>query len=216
MLGYLNVKDLGVISYKDAESYQIKILESIYNNKKLGHLILLEHTPVITYGKSSNLNNLLATKDFLSKNKIELYKTSRGGDFTLHSPGQLVVYPILNLELFEKDLNKYLRRLENVVMNIIKDYGIDSFTIKGKTGVWISEHKKICSIGLRVSRWITMHGLAFNINNDLSLFKYIIPCGIKGIGMTSLSKELNHHLDMKDIKTSFKKNFSSVFDVGLH
>ena len=224
------VENWGVQSYKDAWEKQEKILQSIIDVKKNNrndrsnletpnYLIFLEHKPVFTIGKSGNFNNLLVDDFELSKKNIELVKTNRGGDITFHGPGQLVIYPILDLENFFTDIHKYLRSLEDVVISSLMDFNIDAKRSPGETGVWINTDtsfpEKICAMGVRASRWVTMHGLALNINTDLSYFNKIIPCGIEGKGITSMQKVLNKKISIEKVKSAIKSHFEEIFDARL-
>ncbi len=180
-------------------------------------LLFVEHPPVYTLGKSGNKENVLLDDDGLKEKDIQFFNTNRGGDITFHGPGQVVGYPILDLEKFYTDIGKYLRNLEEVIILTMADYGIKGDRSAGETGVWIEpglpgRERKICAIGVRCSRWITMHGFAFNVNTDLSYFNHIIPCGIVNKQVTSLEKELGHAVDMKEVKEKVKANFEKVFD----
>ncbi len=184
------------------------------------YLLFVEHPPVFTLGKSGNINNVLLSEERLNERGIEFFKTNRGGDITFHGPQQIVGYPILDLEKFYTDIGHYLRNLEEVIILTLADYGIDAGRSKGETGVWIDpeikgRERKICAIGVRCSRWITMHGFAFNVNTDLSYFNHIIPCGIQNKQVTSLQKELGREISMTEAKGRVKRNFEKVFDVEL-
>jgi lipoyl(octanoyl) transferase len=188
--------------------------------KTQNYLLLVEHPPVFTLGKSGNINNVLLSEERLKERGIEFFRTNRGGDITFHGPQQIVGYPILDLEKFDTDIGHYLRNLEEVIILTLTDYGIKAGRSKGETGVWIDpdvkgKERKICAIGVRCSRWITMHGFAFNVNTDLSYFNYIIPCGIQNKQVTSLQKELGKQIDFKEAKEKVKRNFEKVFDVQL-
>lgn len=224
------VENWGVQSYKHAWEKQEKILQSIIDVKKNNrndrsnletpnYLIFLEHKPVFTIGKSGNFNNLLVDDFELSKKNIELVKTNRGGDITFHGPGQLVIYPILDLENFFTDIHRYLRSLEDVVISSLMEFNIDAKRSPGETGVWINTDtsfpEKICAMGVRASRWVTMHGLALNINTDLSYFNKIIPCGIEGKGITSMQKVLNKKISIEKVKSAIKSHFEEIFDARL-
>jgi len=184
------------------------------------YLLFVEHPPVFTLGKSGNVNNVLLSEERLNEKGIEFYRTNRGGDITFHGPEQIVGYPILDLEKFDTDIGHYLRNLEEVIILTLADYGIHAGRSKGETGVWIDQEikgreRKICAIGVRCSRWITMHGFAFNVNTDLSYFNHIIPCGIQNKQVTSLQKELGREIDMAEAKEKVKGNFEKVFEVEL-
>jgi lipoyl(octanoyl) transferase len=184
------------------------------------YLLFVEHPNVFTLGKSGNEKNLLLTTAQLSEKKTDYYKINRGGDITYHGPGQIVAYPILDLDHFFTDIHKYLRLLEETIILTLKEYGLESGRIKGETGVWIdSDNKlkarKICAMGVRCSRWVTMHGWGFNVNSDLNYFNNIIPCGIKDKEVTSLNKELGRQIDMIEIKEKLKCNFLKLFEADF-
>jgi len=184
------------------------------------YLLFVEHPPVFTLGKSGNINNVLLSEERLKEKGIEFFKTNRGGDITFHGPGQIVGYPILDLEKFDTDIGHYLRNLEQVIILTLADYGIHAGRSQGETGVWIDadvkgRERKICAIGVRCSRWITMHGFAFNVNTDLSYFNHIIPCGIQNKQVTSLQRELEREINIWDAKEKVKLNFEKVFDAEL-
>jgi lipoyl(octanoyl) transferase len=181
------------------------------------YFLLCEHPPVYTLGKSGNKENVLMNDDELAANDIAFFNTNRGGDITFHGPQQIVGYPILDLEHYYTDIGKYLRNLEEVIIATIAAYGISGVRSKGETGVWIDadlpgKERKICAIGVRCSRWITMHGFALNVNTDLSYFNNIIPCGIQGKQVTSMEKELGHAVDYNQVKMELKKNFERIFE----
>ena len=184
------------------------------------YLLFVEHPNVFTLGKSGNEKNLLLTKAQLSEKKTDYYKINRGGDITYHGPGQIVAYPILDLDHFFTDIHKYLRLLEETIILTLKEYGLESGRIKGETGVWIEadnilKARKICAMGVRCSRWVTMHGWGFNVNSDLNYFNNIIPCGIKDKEVTSLNKELGHQIDVIEIKEKLKCNFLKLFEADF-
>jgi lipoyl(octanoyl) transferase len=184
------------------------------------HLIFVEHPPVYTLGKSGKEEHVLIGQAEREAKNIGFYPTNRGGDITYHGPGQLVAYPVLDLERFYTDLGRYLRNLEEVIILTMAEYGLKGERSPGETGVWMDpdvkgRERKICAMGIRCSRWITMHGLAFNINNDLSYFDYIIPCGIQNKQVTSLQKELGRLVPVEEVKEKVKRNFERVFEVKL-
>jgi lipoyl(octanoyl) transferase len=184
------------------------------------HLLFVEHPPVYTLGKSGDMANVLISEEERAARNIEFFASNRGGDITFHGPQQLVGYPIFDLEKFYTDIGKYLRNLEEVFILTMAEYGLKGERSAGETGVWMDttisgRERKICAMGIRCSRWITMHGFAFNVNTDLSYFDYIIPCGIRNKQVTSLQKELGYTLDMNEVKEKVKKNFELVFDVEL-
>jgi len=184
------------------------------------YLLFTEHPPVFTLGKSGNKENVLLNDDELKEKDIQFFNTNRGGDITFHGPGQIVGYPILDLEKFYTDIGRYLRSLEEVIILTMAAYGIRGERSPGETGVWIEpgvpgRERKICAIGVRCSRWITMHGFAFNVNTDLTYFNHIIPCGIINKQVTSLDKELGYNQDIQEVKEKLKKNFENVFEAEL-
>ncbi len=184
------------------------------------HFLLCEHPPVYTLGKSGNMQNVLISEDEMQLRNIEFFKTNRGGDITFHGPEQIVGYPVLDLEKFYTDIGRYLRELEEVIILTIGEYGIAGERSKGETGVWIDatvpgKERKICAMGVRCSRWITMHGFALNVNTNLSYFDNIIPCGIANKQVTSIERELNEKVDMQEVKEKLCRNFENVFDVSL-
>ena len=222
------------MDYKTAWDYQEKLLQenvavktAIRNDPSQAaridtqhYFLLCEHTPVYTLGKSGDMKNVLMSEEELQAANIQFFKTNRGGDITFHGPQQIVGYPILDLEKIYTDIGKYLRNLEEVVILSLADYGIVAGRSKGETGVWIDtdikgKERKICAIGVRCSRWITMHGFALNVNTDLNYFKNIIPCGIENKQVTSIEKELGRKIDFEEVKDKIKENFIKVFDAEL-
>ena len=184
------------------------------------HLIFCEHAAVYTLGKSGNISNVLLSDEEMSEKGIEFYRTNRGGDITFHGEGQIVGYPILDLEKFQTDIGVYLRNIEEVIIKTIADFGIQGERSSGETGVWIDneipgKERKICAIGVRCSRWITMHGFALNVNTDLGFFNNIVPCGIQDKKVTSIEKEIGYQPDIELVKEKLKKNFEMVFKVAL-
>ena len=183
------------------------------------HLLFCEHPNVYTLGKSGDEKNLLVNEDYLKSRGASFYKINRGGDITYHGPGQIVGYPILDLDNFFTDIHKYLRLLEDAVLKTIVEYGIKGDRSGGETGVWLDVGKptarKICALGVRSSRWVTMHGFAFNVNTDLSYFENIVPCGIADKSVTSLQEELGHKLDIEEVKEKLKNHLASIFKMEL-
>lgn len=225
-------QDLGAIDYKQAWDYQESLFTSVVNAKvhnrykdatplPVKHYFLFcEHYPVITLGKNANTGNVLLSKEMLEKRNIALFPINRGGDVTFHGPGQIVGYPILDLDAFYTDIGRYLRDIEEVIIRTIAVYGVKGERMKGVTGVWLDANnpyqaRKICAIGIRCSRWVTMHGFAFNVNTDLSFFETIVPCGLNDKKVTSLQVELNKELDMEEVKQLVKSNFENVFQCKL-
>ena len=223
-------EDLGLIDYKKCWDYQEKIFSKILaiksanrkevrSNSTENHLLFCEHPHVYTLGKSGNKANLLVDKDYLKRRNATFYKINRGGDITYHGPGQIVGYPILDLDNFFTDIHKYLRLLEEAVILTLKEYGLNAERSEKETGVWFgvgtSKARKICALGVKSSRWVTMHGFAFNINSDLSYFRDIIPCGIPDKSITSLQKELGRELDMGEVKNKLKAHLIQVFNMEI-
>ncbi len=222
-------EDLGLRDYKAAWDYQEELQKKIVfvktQNRDLpaqeqkptdNYLLFVEHPHVYTLGKSGDENNLLVNETFLKSINATYYKINRGGDITYHGPGQLVVYPILDLENFYTDIHKYLRMLEEAVILTLAEYGITSGRSEKETGVWLdvgipSKARKICAIGVHCSRWVTKHGIGFNINTDLSYFNNIVPCGITDKQVTSLQKELGREVNMPEVKQKLKKHFAALF-----
>jgi len=239
-------QDLGLINYKICWDYQEKLFNEIIQ-QKLAHknsasnadasgqhreinrldselqtpnyLLFCEHPHVYTLGRNGDEKNLLIQNGKLKKAQAEFYKNNRGGDITYHGPGQIVGYPILNLDLFFTDIHKYLRYLEEAVICTLKSYKINAGRISKLTGVWVNAEttspKKICAFGVRCSRWVTMHGFAFNVNTDLSYFNNIIPCGIADKEVTSMQKELGEKINTEEVKSILKKNIAEIFEMEL-
>ena len=224
------VKDLGVLSYEDSWEHQKTIFDNIISqkiknrtlkkkNKTDNYLLIVEHKPIFTIGKSGDTSNLLLdTKQLKSKN-IEFKKINRGGDITFHGSGQVVGYPILDLDNFFTDIGQYLRTLEEVIISAIGFFGLKGYRIDGETGVWVKDKlnsdKKICAFGIKASRWVTMHGFALNVNTDLKYFDYIVPCGISDKGVTSLEEILNKKITTKMVKQKIYENFARLFNAEL-
>jgi lipoyl(octanoyl) transferase len=184
------------------------------------YLLFVEHNPVYTLGKSGDISHVLINDEDRQQKGIEFFKINRGGDITFHGPGQLVGYPIIDLEKFKTDIGWYLRSLEEVIILTTAEYGLKGYRSQGETGVWLDpdvkgRERKICAMGIRCSRWITMHGFAFNVNTDLDYFNYIIPCGIQNKQVTSLQKELGVAVPMEEVKQKVKANFERVFDAEV-
>lgn len=229
----VNFIDLGLIDYKECWDYQEQLFREIVDiktaNRKLpeseqnstkNYLLFCEHPHVYTLGKSGTEDNLLIDKARLNGKDINYYKINRGGDITYHGPGQLVGYPILDLDNFFTDIHKYLRYLEEAIILTLADYNIKGGRIKGATGVWIDANnltkaRKICAMGVRCSRWVTMHGFAFNVNANLSYFDNIVPCGIPDKSVTSLEKEINKPVDIEEVKGKLKKHLAKLFGMEL-
>ena len=230
-----NVKflDLGQIDYKEAWDYQEVLFQELIDrklrNRKLNpeeqeiqnhYLIFCEHPHVFTLGRSGDEKNLLVNTEELKEIKATFYKNNRGGDITYHGPGQIVGYPILDMDLFFTDIHKYLRLLEEAVILTLAEYGIAAGRYPGFTGVWLEPEdpkraRKICALGVRCSRWVTMHGFAFNVNTHLDYFNYIVPCGITEKSVSSMEKELGKKQNLEEVKFSLRKNIARLFEMNL-
>ncbi len=224
-------KDLGKKDYRETWDYQESIFQKIVdlkvqnrrqntNIQTPNHLLFVEHPHVYTLGKSGDLNNLLLQEEELAAKSIDFYKVNRGGDITYHGPGQIVGYPILDLDNFFTDIHKYLRFLEEMVILTLAEYGISGERSEGETGVWLDVGtpyaRKICALGVRASRWVTMHGFALNVNTDLKYFDFMIPCGIRDKAVTSMHTELGQiSLPVEDVKQKLLKHFQELFQVEL-
>jgi len=227
----IDIQDLGLKDYKETWEYQEELFKEIIDLKirnrreelhlkTPNHFLFVEHPHVYTLGKSGDLENLLISKDKLAEIGATYYKINRGGDITYHGPGQIVGYPIIDLENFFTDIHKYLRLLEEMVILTLAEYGIKSERSKGETGVWLDVGtpfaRKICAMGVRASRWVTMHGFALNVNADLGYFDNMIPCGIKGKAVTSLNVELGKaEINMDEVKGKLIKHFIALFEAEI-
>lgn len=224
----VHVKDLLIKDYKETWDLQTKLLDEIValkREKRNGatdietpnHFLFVEHPHVYTLGKSGDFNNLLLNENQLKEKGATFYKINRGGDITYHGPGQIVGYPILDLENFFTDIHKYLRLLEEAIILTLAEYGIKSERSEGETGVWLDVGtpfaRKICAMGIRASRWVTMHGFALNVNANLGYFDNIIPCGIRGKAVTSMEVELGEKVSEEAVKEKILKHFKSLFEV---
>tara|TARA_B100000530_G_C15826719_1_gene435716 strand:+ start:137 stop:841 length:705 start_codon:yes stop_codon:yes gene_type:complete len=222
------VRNLGSVdfeeSFKIQKQIQNEIIDIKLNNRKNNlnlstpnYLLFMEHNHVYTLGNSGDDKNLLFNEKELDKKGIKFIKTNRGGDITYHGPGQLVCYPIFDLENFYTDIHRYLRDLEEIIVGTLDHFGIVAFGNPNQTGVWLDigskNERKICAMGIKVSRWVTMHGLALNVNTDLSYFEGIIPCGINNKGVTSINNELSQKVDLKKVREIMIKNFEKKFNV---
>jgi lipoyl(octanoyl) transferase len=225
--------DLGLIDYQHAWDYQTDLFNktlavksdnrNLSNSEQLptnNYLLFCEHPHVFTLGKSGDESNLVIKKEDLASINAGYYHINRGGDITYHGPGQIVAYPVIDLENFFTDIHKYMRLLEEAVILTIKEFGIEGGRIHGLTGVWINSEdpvnaRKICALGVKTSRWVTMHGLALNVNTDLHYFNYIVPCGISDKAVTSMEKELGKSVEMKEVKEILKSKLISLFEMEL-
>ncbi|MBN8835845.1 MAG: lipoyl(octanoyl) transferase LipB [Sphingobacteriia bacterium] len=221
-------KDLGLRSYKEVWDLQEVLLKQNVEKKSkqetrehtIHHLLFVEHKPVYTLGKSGKKEHVLINDATLQEKGIEYFHINRGGDITFHGPQQIVGYPVLDLDKFKTDLGWYLRSLEEVIILTMAEYGLKGERSEGETGVWLDPHikgkeRKICAMGIKCSRWITMHGWAFNVNTDLTYFDFIVPCGIQNKQVTSLQKELGYALNYDEVKNKVKHNFEKVFNAKL-
>jgi len=226
-------QDLGRISFKDAWDYQQQLLQALIDTKTANrrraqeglppldarhHLLFCEHPPVYTLGKSGSLQHLLLDEAGLRSRGIEFFKINRGGDITYHGPGQIVAYPIFDLDRFFTDVHRYVRTLEEIVIRTLREYGLEAQRMEGFTGVWLPPtptlpKRKICAIGVHLSRWVTMHGFALNVNTDLSYFRHIVPCGIDAADkdVTSLEAELGRPVELQEVKNRLKRHFAALF-----
>ncbi|WP_221389672.1 lipoyl(octanoyl) transferase LipB [Dyadobacter sp. NIV53] len=229
----VNFQDLGLIDYQEAWDYQEKVFaETIAvktQNRNLpaseqiptpNHLLFCQHPHVYTLGKSGKQDHLLLDDDDLIKKEAKYYKINRGGDITYHGPGQLVGYPILDLDNFFTDIHRYMRMLEEAIILTIADYGLDGGRISGLTGVWLDHleqknPRKICALGVKSSRWVTMHGFALNVNTDLAYFGNIVPCGIQDKAVTSMSAETGYDIDMKEVSDKLKNYLAGLFEMEI-
>ncbi len=223
-------KDLGLLAYDKALAIQVHHFEMIksikiqnrdqnQSRKTPNFFFFVTHPPVYTLGKNGNIHNILLSETELMQKGVSFYKTNRGGDVTYHGPGQIVGYPVLDLDNFFGDIHQYMRQLEEVIIRSLAEYGIPGERSEGETGVWIdvgsSKARKICALGVHTSRWVTMHGFALNVNTDLQFFKGIIPCGIRDKAVTSMQEELGRTVDENHVKTSIKKHFEAVFSASF-
>ena len=217
---------LGLIDYKQAWEYQEQLFNTsiqkkiaIRNGEEVSpiqnHLLFCEHPHVYTLGKSGHVENLLLSEDKLAEHDATFYKINRGGDITYHGPGQLVGYPIFDLDQFSPDIHLYMRNLEESVILTLKEFGIEAGRLSGMTGVWLEPEtdraRKICAMGVKSSRWVTMHGIGFNVNSDLNYFSHIVPCGIQDKAVTSIKQELGHEVDMDKVQMILKEKLAEVF-----
>lgn len=223
----VHFQDLGHKAYKETWDFQTELLQEAVNikfdnrknntqNPTKSHFLFVEHPHVYTLGKSGDISNLLLNEQQLEEKGITFFKINRGGDITYHGPGQIVGYPILDLENFFTDVHKYLRLLEETIILTLAEYGLKGTRSDGETGVWLDVGtpfaRKICALGVRASRWITMHGFALNVNTNLGYFDHIIPCGIRGKAVTSMHTELGKELDVEEVKSKIKKHFCALFE----
>jgi lipoyl(octanoyl) transferase len=221
----INYQNLGIVDYKKAWDYQEELFANVLSHRDQpdrehsGYLLFCEHPHVYTLGKSGQNTNLLISDEMLKQIGATYYHINRGGDITYHGPGQIVAYPIFDLESLKINLKDYIHKLEEVVIRTLQPYGISTSRLDNATGVWLDvgqkgKERKICAIGVRASRYVTMHGLAFNVNTNLDYFNYINPCGFVDKGVTSMEKELGRKMDFDDVQQVMMNNFEEVFEVS--
>lgn len=222
-MAQFSYEDIGLKDYQECWDYQEKILAAVQNDKKekkapteMNRFLLVEHPHVYTLGKSGDEHNLLVHGEFLKKIEATFYKINRGGDITYHGPGQLVGYPIIDLEYFHIGVREYIEKMEDAIIATLAHYGLTGGRKEGATGVWLdadipAKARKICAIGVRVSRYVTMHGFALNVNTDMRYFNYINPCGFLTYGVTSLERELGCPVDMNEVKEIVKTKFNEIY-----
>lgn len=226
----IEVRDIGQSEYREAWDYQDELFKQIVDIKlanrnreveepRPGYFLFTEHSHVYTLGKSGDLSNLLLSEEQLRQKGISFFKSNRGGDITYHGPGQIVGYPIIDLESYRPDIRWYMRSLEEVIIRTLAEYGLKGERSEGETGVWLDTGtpfaRKICALGVRTSRWVTMHGFALNVNTDLGYFDHIIPCGIRGKAVSSMHAELNRKLDPEEVKEHILRHFAEVFETEM-
>jgi lipoyl(octanoyl) transferase len=207
----LEIQDWGLIDYLEAWERQKQIASDIIKNRNRNVFVVCEHPTVITVGRSGKQENILLPTKFLESKGIKVVYNDRGGDVTLHNPGQLVGYPIFNLYDYKTDLHWFLREIENAIIELLASFNIMGERVEGLTGVWIERERKICAIGLHCSQWVTSHGFALNVCNNLDEFNYIVPCGIQNKGVTSISKELGTEIDFTIVKQKCIEVFEKRF-----
>lgn len=207
----IEIEDWDLIDYNEAWIRQNNLVSEIQEKRNRNVFVVCQHPTVITIGKSGKKENILFDKNFLEKLCIQMIDNDRGGDVTLHNPGQLVGYPIFNLSSYKEDLHWFLREIEECIIELLSIYGINSGRINGLTGVWVEGRRKICAIGMHCSRWVISHGFALNVNNNLSEFNYIVPCGIIGKEVTSIQNEIDADIEFEDVKNICIKIFKGHF-----
>lgn len=207
----IEIEDWGIIDFTTAWDRQRELVQKVLKCERPSTLVLCEHPRVITIGRGGSFKNIVKTEEELLKENTDIVEINRGGDVTLHAPGQLVGYPIFHLSDFKEDLHWFLREIEECIIELLQEYSVESGRVEGLTGVWIEGERKICAIGLNCSRWVTSHGFALNVNNDIRDFEMIVPCGIENKGVTSLKKELGQDIDFKSVKTRCAEVFKRKF-----
>lgn len=207
----IEVQNWGLVDYKTAWDRQKALVKDIQEKRDRNVLVLCQHPTVITIGKNGTDGNVTANRDFLEKMGVSVYDIDRGGDVTMHNPGQLVGYPIFNLSSYKEDLHWFLRGIEQIIIDLAADYGVKSDRIEGLTGIWVDGQRKICAMGMHCSRWVTYHGFALNVTNNLSEFDYIVPCGIEDKGVTSIEQEAGMRIAFEDVVNNCIKHFKKRF-----
>jgi lipoyl(octanoyl) transferase len=206
-----DIQKWGLIPFRQAWKQQEELVKEIQKGNARSTLVLCQHPTVITIGRNGGMHNIVASQELLADNNVEIIPINRGGDITLHNPGQLIGYPIFRLTDFKEDLHWFLRNIEQAIINVLANFGLNAGQYPGYTGVWLQEERKICAIGLHCSRWVTSHGFALNCSNDISAFNWIIPCGIQEKEVTSLQKELNDTIDLTEIEALCIQEFTKIF-----
>ncbi len=210
----IHLLNLGLQKYNNAWNLQKQIFQEVTKNRNQNYLILTEHPPVITLGKSSKEKNIVTNQNVLQSENIDVVEIDRGGDVTFHGPGQIVGYPIFNLENFKKDIHWYLRSIEEIIIQTLNHFEISAGRIKDLTGVWVN-NQKICAIGIKVTRWVTMHGFALNVSTQLDYFNHIIPCGINDRSVTSMQEVKNQNISLEQVKEKICESFEKVFNIEI-
>jgi lipoyl(octanoyl) transferase len=207
----IEIQNWGLIDYRDAWDRQKELVNEIQEKRDQNVLVLCQHPSVITIGKTGSENNIVCHRSLLESAGIDIVYTDRGGDVTLHNPGQLIGYPIFNLSSYKEDLHWFLREVEGAIIELLRKYGIESGRVEGLTGVWVETQRKICAMGMHCSRWVTSHGFALNVSNDISEFGYIIPCGITNKQVTSIALEIGTDIDIMKVEKDCEIVFKEIF-----
>jgi lipoyl(octanoyl) transferase len=205
------VENWGLIDYEEAWARQMELVKSVQENRDRNVLVLCQHPTVITIGKNGTNKNVVANHDFLTMMGVKVIDIDRGGDVTLHNPGQMVGYPIFNLSSYKEDLHWFLREIEQTIIDLTSVFGIESARVEGMTGVWVESKRKICAMGMHCSRWVTYHGFALNVNNNVGEFDYIVPCGIQDKGVTSIEVETGTVIEYNNVVNECIKSFEKHF-----
>jgi len=211
----IEIQNWGLIDYRSAWDMQKELVLDIQQKRDRSVLVLCQHPSVITIGKTGSDKNIVCHRRMLESAGIDIIYSDRGGDVTLHNPGQLIGYPIFNLSDYKEDLHWFLRKVEGSIIELLRGYGVDSDRVEGLTGVWVESKRKICAMGMHCSRWVTSHGFALNVSNDISEFGYIIPCGITDKQVTSISHETGMNIDVKEVEKGCEKVFRDFFKKNI-